>query len=85
MIVSELRRDFPPDLKARVHLRFYDCLPSVAVHQAGDTAIVSPCFPHYTLGTQVLQLEVKGANTLYGQFVEQEFEHLWKQGKEVEL
>jgi len=85
-ILRELRRDFAtPELKARVQLRFYDCLPSVAVHQAGETAIVSACFPHYTLGTQVLQLEVKGANTLYGQFVTQEFEHLWKQVQPVEL
>ncbi len=85
-IVRELRRDFSaPELKARVKLRFYDALPSVAVHQAGETAIVSACFPHYTLGTQVLQLEVKGANTLYGQFVANEFEHLWKQGEAVEL
>ena len=85
-ILRELRRDFAtPELKARVRLRFYDCLPSVALHIAGETAIVSACFPHYTLGTQVLQLEVRGANTLYGQFVTQEFEHLWKQGVPVEL
>jgi hypothetical protein len=85
-ILRELRRDFAsPELKARVQLRFYDCLPSVAVHMAGETAIVSACFPHYTLGTQVLQLEVKGSNTLYGQFVTQEFEHLWNQAQAVEL
>jgi hypothetical protein len=85
-ILRELRRDFAsPELKARVHVRFYDCLPSFAVHMAGETAIVSACFPHYTLGTQVLQLEVRGMNTPYGRVVAQEFEHLWKQGEAVEL
>lgn len=84
--LRELRRDFAtPELKARVQLRYYDCLPSVAVHMAGETAIVSAFFPHFTLGTQVLQLEVKGVNTLYGQAVTQEFEHLWKQAQPVEL
>ncbi|MCC6475705.1 hypothetical protein IT157_01505 [bacterium] len=52
---------------------------------AGETAIVSAFFPHYTLGTQVLQLEVKGANTLYGQAVTQEFEHIWSRAEKVEL
>lgn len=84
--LRELRRDFAtPELKSRVHIRYYDCLPSIVLHMAGETAIVSAFFPHFTLGSQVLQLEVKGVNTLYGQAVVQEFEHLWDQGQPVEL
>jgi hypothetical protein len=85
-VLRELRRDFStPELKARVHVRCYDSLPSIALHMAGEIAIVSAFFPHYTLGTQVLQLEVKGVNSLYGQAVTQEFEHLWKLATPVDL
>ncbi|MFF4343348.1 hypothetical protein ACFY00_25880 [Kitasatospora sp. NPDC001540] len=75
-VLSSLWLDLDGPARARLQVRMYDTLPSVAVYRADDHYLVSS-FLHGKKAVMCTQSEVRGDDTLIGREVRNEFEAIW--------
>ncbi|SDK61608.1 hypothetical protein [Streptomyces indicus] len=74
----------PDAARARLEVRLYNSLPSMAVYRADETYMVSS-FLHSQLAINAPQTEIEGCDSARGAEVQKELDTLWEIGKPVEL
>ncbi|MFC9678173.1 hypothetical protein [Streptomyces sp. NPDC056948] len=72
------------DDRARLQVRVYQALPSIAVYKADEHYLVSS-FLHGRLAIDSTQLEIEGGGTVMGGEIQQELDTLWRIGRDVDL
>jgi hypothetical protein len=70
--------------RARLKVRLYDSLPSLAVYSVDDRALASVFF-HGKLAVRSPQIEVHGRKSLMGSAVFDEFRTLWRLAADCEI
>jgi hypothetical protein len=83
-ILESLYRGVQEEDRARLQLRVYNSLPSIAVYKADDRYLVSS-FLHGQLAIDSTQMEIDGGETVMGREVQQELDTLWRVGSDVDL
>jgi len=83
-LLESLAADVPPDDRARLRVRLYNSLPSIAVYRADERYLVSS-FMHAQLAVDSAQIEVDGSGTAVGDQVQRELDTLWRIGCDVDL
>ncbi|WP_199548238.1 hypothetical protein [Streptomyces sp. N35] len=81
---ARLSAALPEQARARLEVRVYNSLPSMAVYRADDSYLVSS-FLHGMLAIDAPQTEIKGSDTARGAEVQEELNTLWQIGKPVGL
>ncbi|MFD9903395.1 hypothetical protein [Streptomyces sp. NPDC059063] len=82
--LASLVQDAPDEARARLEVRVYNSLPSVAVYKADEHYLVSS-FLHGRLAIRSTQMEIDGCGTVMGREVQQEVDTLWSIGCPVDL
>ncbi|MFF3859129.1 hypothetical protein [Streptomyces sp. NPDC002209] len=82
--LAELNGDIPAESRARLKVRLYNSLPSIAVFKVDQHLLVSS-FLHGQLAIDSTQIEIDGGDTVMGEEVQQELRTLWSIGKDVDL
>ncbi|MFF4850219.1 hypothetical protein [Streptomyces sp. NPDC001194] len=82
--LSQLNAELPAGSRARLRVRLYNSLPSIAVFKADQHFLVSS-FLHGQLAIDSTQIEIDGADTVMGEEVQQELSTLWSIGRDVDL
>ncbi|WP_030294131.1 hypothetical protein [Streptomyces katrae] len=82
--LAQLNGDLPADSRARLQVRLYNSLPSIAVFKVDQHFLVSS-FLHGQLAIDSTQIEIDGGDTVMGEEVQQELRTLWSVGKDVDL
>lgn len=82
--LARIHRRLAPGAHARLQVKVYNSLPSIAVFKADERYLVSS-FLHGQLAVDSTQIEVDGAHTLMGREVQEEFDTLWSIGVDVDL
>ncbi|KMO93834.1 hypothetical protein [Streptomyces roseus] len=82
--LAELNAQIPAASRARLQVRLYNSLPSIAVFKADEHFLVSS-FLHGQLAIDSTQIEIDGADTVMGEEVQQELRTLWSIGNDVDL
>jgi hypothetical protein len=83
-ILESLSAEVPQEDQARLQVRVYNSLPSIAVYKADDQYLVSS-FLHGQLAIDSSQIEIDGGNTAMAESIERELETLWRIGRDVDL
>ncbi|MFF1495214.1 hypothetical protein [Streptomyces sp. NPDC058304] len=82
--LAQLNGDIPAESRARLQVRLYNSLPSIAVFKVDQHLLVSS-FLHGQLAIDSTQIEIDGGDTVMGEEVQQELRTLWSIGKDVDL
>ncbi|THA41124.1 MULTISPECIES: hypothetical protein [unclassified Streptomyces] len=82
--LAQLNGDLPAGSRARLQVRLYNSLPSLAVFKVDQHFLVSS-FLHGQLAIDSTQIEIDGGDTVMGEEVQQELRTLWSIGKDVDL
>ncbi|MFI6002552.1 hypothetical protein ACIA98_19445 [Streptomyces sp. NPDC051366] len=82
--LAQLNGDIPAESRARLQVRLYNSLPSIAVFKVDQHLLVSS-FLHGQLAIDSTQIEIDGGDTVMGEEVQQELRTLWSIGKAVDL
>ncbi|MEV0414734.1 hypothetical protein AB0I68_28955 [Streptomyces sp. NPDC050448] len=82
--LAQLNAEIPPGSRARLQVRLYNSLPSIAVFKVDRHFLVSS-FLHGQLAIDSTQIEIDGDDTVMGEEVQQELRTLWSIGKDVDL
>ncbi|MCX4626899.1 hypothetical protein [Streptomyces sp. NBC_01443] len=82
--LAQLNGDIPAESRARLKVRLYNSLPSIAVFKVDQHLLVSS-FLHGQLAIDSTQIEIDGGDTVMGEEVQQELRTLWSIGKDVDL
>ncbi|WP_190134466.1 hypothetical protein [Streptomyces longispororuber] len=82
--LASLVHDAADEDRARLEVRVYNSLPSVAVYKADDHYLVSS-FLHGRLAIRSTQIEIDGCGTVMGREVQHEVDTLWSIGRPVDL
>ncbi|MFE5534506.1 hypothetical protein [Streptomyces sp. NPDC056492] len=82
--LAQLNAELPAGCRARLEVRLYNSLPSIAVFKADEHFLVSS-FLHGRLAIDSTQIEIDGADTVMGEEVQQELRTLWSVGRDVDL
>ncbi|GAA3376968.1 hypothetical protein GCM10020367_50760 [Streptomyces sannanensis] len=82
--LAELRLGIRAEDRARLQVRVYNSLPSIAVYKADEHFLVSS-FLHGQLAIDSTQIEIDGGDTVMGQEVQRELSTLWSIGSDVDL
>ncbi|MFF1337381.1 hypothetical protein ACFVYT_05595 [Streptomyces sp. NPDC058290] len=82
--LAQLNGDLPAESRARLQVRVYNSLPSIAVFKVDQHFLVSS-FLHGQLAIDSTQIEIDGGDTVMGEEVQQELRTLWSIGKDVDL
>lgn len=69
--------------RARLRVRVYNALPSIAVYKTDDRYLVSS-FLHGRLAINSAQIEIDGSDTVMGAEVQRELDTLWMIGRDVD-
>jgi hypothetical protein len=83
-ILAELSQELEGRDRARLRVRVYNSLPSIAVYKADDHCLVSS-FLHGQLAIDSSQTEIDGDDTTMGRGVQRELDELWRIGRDVDL
>jgi hypothetical protein len=83
-LLESLAGDVPDGDQARLQVRVYNSLPSIAVYKADEHYLVSS-FLHGQLAIDSTQIEVDGDDTALGEEVQRELDTLWRIGRDVDL
>jgi hypothetical protein len=83
-LLEELAAAVPRKDQARLQVRLYNSLPSIAVYRADETYLISS-FLHGQLAIDSTQIEVDGSDTAVGEQVQRELETLWRIACDVDL
>ncbi|MFI1396372.1 hypothetical protein [Streptomyces sp. NPDC020681] len=83
-ILGSVFRRVPEEGRARLQVRVYNSLPSVAVYKADEHYLVSS-FLHGQLAIDSTQIEIDGGDTVMGREVQRELDTLWSIGGDVDL
>ncbi|UNO38451.1 hypothetical protein [Streptomyces sp. MST-110588] len=83
-ILESIFREVPEGDRARLQVRVYNSLPSVAVYKADEHYLVSS-FLHGQLAIDSTQIEIDGGETVMGRGVQKELDMLWRVGCDVDL
>jgi len=83
-LLESLAADVPPDDRARLRVRLYNSLPSIAVYRVDERYLVSS-FMHGSLAVDSAQVEIDGCGTAVGEQVQRELDTLWEIGCDVDL
>ncbi|MFG2879499.1 hypothetical protein ACGFYU_31590 [Streptomyces sp. NPDC048337] len=73
-----------PEHRARLQVKVYNSLPSIAVYKADEHYLVSS-FLHGRLAIQCTQTEIDGDDTVMGSEVQEELNTLWRIGAAIDL
>ncbi|MDJ0347109.1 hypothetical protein QMK19_38560 [Streptomyces sp. H10-C2] len=82
--LAELHWGVGEEDRARLQVRVYNSLPSIAVYKADEHFLVSS-FLHGQLAIDSTQIEIDGGDTVMGQEVQRELNTLWSIGSDVDL
>jgi len=83
-ILESLHRSVREEDRARLRVRVYNSLPSIAVYKADEHHLVSS-FLHGQLAIDSTQIEIDGGDTVMGREVQRELDMLWRIGSDVDL
>lgn len=83
-LLETLAADVAPADRARLRVRLYNSLPSIAVYRVDERYLVSS-FMHGSLAVDSAQVEVDGCGTVVGEQVQRELDTLWQIGCDVDL
>lgn len=83
-LLESLAADVAPADQARLRVRLYNSLPSIAVYRVDERYLVSS-FMHGSLAVDSAQVEVDGCGTAVGEQVQRELDTLWQIGCDVDL
>ncbi|GGV09985.1 hypothetical protein GCM10010245_18780 [Streptomyces spectabilis] len=82
--LASLVNDAGDEDRARLEVRVYNSLPSVAVYKVDEHYLVSS-FLHGRLAIRSTQMEIEGCATVMGREVQREVDTLWSIGCAVDL
>lgn len=83
-ILGSLYQGLQDEDRARLQVRVYNSLPSIAVYKADEHYLVSS-FLHGQLAIDSTQIEIDGGDTVMGNEVQLELDTLWNVGRDVDL